>query len=487
MRRSLFKAALSGAMVALVLPVAALAQDAPKVEDVTSSLNTTWVIVAAVLVMFMQAGFAFLEIGFSRAKNAGTGIAKILTNFSIAAICYWAVGFALAFGGAGTIAGDHGFFLDVSSVPSQAAQQIPFLATYNISPAAFLFFQFVFCAVSLAIVWGTTLERLKFAVYVIYAIVFSSVLYPIVSHWIFGGGWLQVNVGMQDFAGSTVVHLAGATGALAVLLLLGPRIGKYGPDGKPRAIPGHSMPLVGLGVLILWLGWFGFNPGSTLGAMGNRFAEIVLVTNLAAAAGVIMALLTMYAMRRTVDIGMAGNGAIAGLVAITAPSGYVNFWPAPIIGGVAGVIVVFGVLAFEKVLDDPVGALSAHGLAGIWGTLSCGIFTAPRYAELNAVGDPGFIYNNSLHQLGAQAEGILASFGFIFVASFATFWLIKKTIGLRVSAEQEEAGLDIVEHGMYGYPEQFIPPEEGDVPLLAGAASGAAAMSGPARPAASES
>ena len=278
MRRSLFKAALSGALVALVLPVAAWAQDAPKVEDVASSLNTTWVIVAGVLVMFMQAGFAFLEIGFSRAKNAGTGIAKILTNFSIAAICYWAVGFALAFGGAGTIAGDHGFFLDVSSVPSQAAQQIPFLATYNISPAAFLFFQFVFCAVSLAIVWGTTLERLKFGVYVIYAIVFSSVLYPIVSHWIFGGGWLQVNVGMQDFAGSTVVHLAGATGALAVLLLLGPRIGKYGPDGKPRAIPGHSMPLVGLGVLILWLGWFGFNPGSTLGAMGNRFAEIVLVS-----------------------------------------------------------------------------------------------------------------------------------------------------------------------------------------------------------------
>ena len=171
-------------------------------------------------------------------------------------------------------------------MPSEAAQQIPFLATYNISPAAFLFFQFVFCAVSLAIVWGTTLERIKFGVYVIYAIIFSAVIYPIISHWIFGGGWLQVNVGMQDFAGSTVVHLVGATGALAALLLLGPRIGKYGPDGKPRAIPGHSMPLVGLGVLILWLGWFGFNPGSTLGAIGNRFAEIVLVTNLAAAAGV---------------------------------------------------------------------------------------------------------------------------------------------------------------------------------------------------------
>ena len=174
-------------------------------------------------------------------------------------------------------------------MPAEAAQQFPFLETYPISPAAFLFFQFVFCAVSLAIVWGTTLERIKYGAYVIYAIVFSAVIYPIISHWIFGGGWLQVNVGMQDFAGSTVVHLIGATGALAALLLLGPRIGKYGPDGKPRAIPGHSMPLVGLGVLILWLGWFGFNPGSTLGAIGNRFAEVALVTNLAAAAGVLAA------------------------------------------------------------------------------------------------------------------------------------------------------------------------------------------------------
>ena len=274
-RTRYLKAALSGAAVLLALPAVAFAQDGPTLEDTVSSLNTTWVIVAAVLVMFMQAGFALLEIGFSRAKNAGAGVAKILTNFSIASLAYWAVGFALAFGGAGTIAGDSGFFLDVSSVPSEAAQQFPFLGTYNISPAAFLFFQFVFCAVSLAIVWGTTLERIKYGAYVIYAIVFSAVIYPIISHWIFGGGWLQVNVGMQDFAGSTVVHLIGATGALAALLLLGPRIGKYGPDGKPRAIPGHSMPLVGLGVLILWLGWFGFNPGSTLGAIGNRFAEVV--------------------------------------------------------------------------------------------------------------------------------------------------------------------------------------------------------------------
>jgi ammonium transporter, Amt family len=484
-RTRYLKGALLGTTALLALPATALAQDGPSVEEVASSLNTTWVIVAAVLVMFMQAGFAFLEIGFSRMKNAGTGIAKILTNFSIASICYWAVGFALAFGGAGTIAGDSGFFLDVSSDPAQAAAQFPFLETYSISPAAFLFFQFVFCAVSLAIVWGTTLERIKYGAYVIYAVVFSAVIYP-VSHWIFGGGWLQVNVGMQDFAGSTVVHLIGATGALAALLLLGPRIGKYGPDGKPRPIPGHSMPLVGLGVLILWLGWFGFNPGSTLGAIGNRFAEIVVVTNLAAAAGVIAATATIYAIQKTVDIGMAGNGAIAGLVAITAPSGYVEFWAAPIIGAIAGVIVVCGVLAIEKVLDDPVGALSAHGLAGIWGTLACGIFTSPRYAELNAVGDPGLWYSGSFHQLGAQALGIGASFAFAFAASIAVFGLIKATLGLRVSPEQEEAGLDIVEHGMYGYPEQFIPVPEQAAPIPVRAPVPAPGMTA-ARPATSES
>jgi Amt family ammonium transporter len=468
----------------LVVPAIASAATGPTLEDTVSSLNTTWVIVAGVLVMFMQAGFAFLEIGFSRGKNAGTGIAKILTNFSIASIAYWAVGFALAFGGAGTIAGTHGFFLDVSSVPSEAAKQFPFVGTYGISPAAFMFFQFVFCAVSLAIVWGTTLERLKFGVYVIYAIIFSSVIYPVISHWIFGGGWLQVNVGMQDFAGSTVVHLIGATGALAVLLQLGPRLGKYGPDGKPRVIPGHSMPLVGLGVLILWLGWFGFNPGSTLGAIGNRFAEIVVVTNLAAAAGVLGALATIYLITKTIDIGMAGNGAIAGLVAITAPSGYVNYWAAPIIGVVAGVIVVVGVLAIDRVLDDPVGALSAHGLAGIWGTLSCGIFTAPALAKLNAVGDGGLWYTGSFHQLGAQVLGIGAAFGAAFVSSFAIFWAIKKTMGLRVSTEQEEAGLDIVEHGMYGYPEQFIPVPEQPAPAF-GAPVGAPVMRAPA-PAPSE-
>jgi len=476
MRRRYLAAAIPIGLVALLaLPAMALAADpATQIQNLkgglvetNNALNTTWLIVAAVLVMFMQAGFMLLEVGFSRMKNVGAGVAKILVNFSIASLCYWAVGFALAFGGAGELWGDSGFFLDIGSTAQAAGAEIPFVGTYGIDPAAFMFFQFAFCAVSLAIVWGTTLERIKFGAYVIYAIVFSAVIYPIISHWIFGGGWLQVNVGMQDFAGSTVVHLIGATGALAALLLLGPRRGKYTADGKPRAIPGHSMPLVGLAVLILWLGWFGFNPGSTLGVfgdaaagIGDRFAEIVVVTNLAAAAGVVAAVAVMYRLRKTIDIGMAGNGAIAGLVAITAPSGYVEYWAAPIIGAVAGVIVVFGVLAIEKVLDDPVGALSAHGLAGIWGTLSCGIFTSPRFAEFNAVGEAGLWYSGSFHQLGAQALGVAVSFASVFIVSYGVFALIKHTLGLRVTPEEEDAGLDISEHGMYGYPEAFIPSEE---------------------------
>jgi Amt family ammonium transporter len=214
---------------------------------------------------------------------------------------------------------------------------------------------------------------------------------------------------------------------------------------------------VGLAVLVLWFGWFGFNPGSTLGAIGGRFAEVAVVTNLAAAAGVIGAMGTIWLLTRTFDIGMTGNGAIAALVAITAPSGYVEFWAAPIIGLVAGIIVVISVIAIDKLLDDPVGALSAHGVAGIWGTLSCGLFTSPRLSELNGIGKPGLVYNGSLDQIAAQGLGIAAAFVSVFTVSFLVFFLIKATYGLRVEPEEERYGLDIVEHGMWGYPEQFMP------------------------------
>jgi Amt family ammonium transporter len=448
--------------------------------------NTLWVVVAAVLVLFMQAGFAMLEIGFSRAKNAGTGVAKILTNLSIAAVCYWAVGFALAFGSAdvlgisSSLLGSNGFLLQFSGNPAEA---FPVMGLSEATVEAKWLFQFAFCAVSLAIVWGSTLERIKYGAYVIYAVVFAALIYPIASHWVFGGGWLQngdtplLPTGMQDFAGSTAVHLIGATGAFAALLLLGARRGKYGPDGKPRAIPGHSMPLVGLGTLILFVGWFGFNAGSTLGISDVRFAEVAVVTLLGACGGVLGAFVMGQIKQRTIDIGMVANGAIAGLVAITAPSGYVEAWAGPIIGFVGGCVVVLGVIAIDRRIDDPVGALSAHGLAGIWGTLSCGLFTAPRLAEYNAFGDPdgGLFYSGELTQLVAQAVGVAVAFTFVFALSYATFAAIKATIGLRVTDEQEEAGLDIVEHGMYGYPEQFIP-----APEIGAASSGPAASPQPA-------
>src|SRR4051794_37679 len=375
----------------LAMPAVANATAAPVTIKDSAAINSIWVILAGVLVFFMQAGFAFLEIGFSRAKNAGTVVAKILTNLSIASLGYWAVGFALAFG-AGKFVGHEGFFLSNYGDPQKA---LTIMGLSDATPEAKFFFQFVFCAVSLAIVWGTTLERIKFGVYVAYALVFSTIIYPIASHWVFGGGWLQTSLGMQDFAGSTAVHLIGATGGLAVLLHLGPRRGKYAADGSPRAIPGHNMPLFGLGIFILWLGWFGFNPGSTLGAMDGRFPQIVLVTNLAAAAGVMGALAVARWKTGTMDIGMAGNGAIAALVAITAPSGYVDAWAAPIIGLVAGLIVPLCIYAIDKKIDDPVGALSAHGIAGIWGTLSCGLFTDPVLAKYNTVGDGGLVYSGS--------------------------------------------------------------------------------------------
>jgi Amt family ammonium transporter len=499
MRRStVVKALVVGALTAFVLPSTGLADTIKPDGSVAPfpdarGINTMWVVFAACLVMFMQAGFLFLEVGFSRGKNAGTLVAKILVNFSIAAVCFYAVGFALAFGApvsdSFNVFGWEGFFLKGYGDPATA---FPVMGIFDVTVEAKFFFQFVFCAVSLAIVWGTTLERIKFGVYIIYAVIFASVIYPLGAHWVFGGGFLQNGdwlgtgiVGMQDFAGSTAVHLIGATGALAALLLLGPRKGKYGPDGKPRAIPGHNMPLFGLGVLILWLGWFGFNGGTALGMLDGRAPEIIIITNIAAACGVLGAVATSFAVTKNIDIGMAGNGAIGALVAITAPSGYVETWAAIPIGLIAGVIVPLGIYAIDKKIDDPVGALTAHGLCGVWGTIACGFFTAPRFAKYNAFGDPdgGLFYSGSLAQLIAQVVGLVIAFSFVFTMSYGTFWVIKKTYGLRVSEEEELAGLDISEHGMYGYPEQFIPAPElvgyGAAPTGTAAASGAGPIATP--------
>lgn len=466
------------ALAALVLPGAASAESLTEtVAAKASELDMVWVAVATVLVFLMQAGFMFLEVGFSRQKNVGTGVAKIFVNLAICTIAWWAVGYGIAEGGGNDFFGTSGFFFHFDQVIGQGEE------AFNVagSDAMLMLYGLAFCAVSLAIVWGTTLERIRFSAYVIYAIVFGAVIYPLVAHAVWGGGLLSDIGGkpVMDFAGSSVVHLTGAVGALAALLLLGPRRGKYDADGKPRVIPGHSMPLVGLGVIILWIGWFGFNGGSTFETAGSFFGEVMLNTQLAAAAGVIGASLAVYLKSRTLDVGMAGNGAIAGLVGITAPSGFVEYWAAPIIGFVAGLLVVFAVLAIDRLLDDPVGALSAHGLAGIWGTLSVGIFGSERLISEGAA--PGVWYaifgdanlGSSLGQLGVQGLAVAFTFVVVFAISIATFALIKSTVGLRVSAEEEDAGIDISEHGMYGYPEVFIPQPEYSTGLELGGGGGA--------------
>jgi Amt family ammonium transporter len=492
MRKRIGVAAILAVLAALLLPAAASAATVGEVagtlEEKASELNMTWVAVATVLVFLMQAGFMFLEIGFSRQKNVGTGVAKVLVNLAIVTIAWWAIGYGVAEGGGNDFFGDSGFFFHFGQ--SVAGEVV------SGESAMLMLFGLAFCAVSLAIVWGTTLERIKFGAYVIYAAVFGAVVYPLIAHAVWGGGLLSDIGGkpVMDFAGSSVVHLTGAVGALAALLLLGPRKGKYDANGKPRAIPGHSMPLVGLGVIILWIGWFGFNGGSTFETAGNFFGEVMLNTQLAAAAGVIGASLAVYLKSRTLDVGMAGNGAIAGLVGITAPSGFVEFWAAPIIGFIAGLIVVYAVLAIERFLDDPVGALSAHGLAGIWGTLAVGIFASPRLIVEGAA--PGVWYSvfddatfsATFGQFAVQGLAVLFTFIVVFAISITTFAIIKGTIGLRVDDAEEEAGLDISSHGMYGYPEQFIPQPEYSTGLPSTMGSGAPAPApAPAQMTATES
>ncbi len=451
-------AVLAAGLGLLFVPSLAFAQSStPSPESI--AVDTVWVMLAAFLVFFMQAGFFTLEIGFTRAKNAGHIAWKILVNMSISAIVFWAVGFAIAFGAGSSFAGSSGWFLNVA--PGQANSVFASLAYSNAPVSAKFLFEFAFAAVSLAIVWGALLERTKMIVYFVFAVVFTAFIYPVVGHWIWGGGWLS-QLGMQDFAGSTVVHLLGATSAFVGTLALGPRIGKYSRDGKPKPIPGHSMPLALLGVIILWLGWFGFNPGSTLNAMDLSFADIAVVTNMAAAAGVLSAMLMAWLLMGKPDIGMTANGAIAALVAITAPSGYVEPWAAVIIGGVAGALMVVMVLAIDRIrIDDPIGALSCHGISGIWGTLATGIFAAPAMVSRLKIGTPGLVYGGGFHQLGVQALGVAAVFTFVLICSGAVFYGMKALVGIRLSPEQELAGSDFAEHGMWGYPEHFVGPDDG--------------------------
>jgi ammonium transporter, Amt family len=430
-----------------------------KTSDLLIAVNTVWVVLAAVLVMFMQAGFAFLEAGLTRMKNAAHIAGKNVLIFGVCSLVYWAVGFGIAFGDGNALVGTTGFLPSTDDFLSIGTAPFTFFAT--IPGAAAYLFEVVFAGVSLAIVWGAMAERAKLWVYFVFG-AFFTVLYSVVSHWIWhSGGWL-FSKGMQDFAGSTVVHYQGALAALAGALLLGPRIGKFGTDGRANPIPGHNMPYAVLGTIILWFGWFGFNPGSTLGVVTGEkigyFGYVALTTNVAAAAGALGGIGTAWLVLRKPDVSMMLNGVIAALVAITAASGFVAPWAAVVIGGAAGAIAVVGVLAVERIgIDDPIGAVAVHGLAGVWGTLATGLFAVPALASNLATGSGGLVYTGSFHQLGVQALGLVAVGAFTFTASFACLWTLKALWGIRVEPETETAGLDVAEHGMWGYPEFYIP------------------------------
>ncbi|MCL6575574.1 ammonium transporter [Kyrpidia sp.] len=437
----------------LLVPSVVLAAD-PTVKDVAQAVDTVWVAVTAFLVFFMQAGFALLEAGSTRMKNAGHIAGKNILSFGLAALVFWAVGFAISFGQGNAFVGTQGWFLNVSD--DMVNQVFGSLSYSDVPLGAKYMFEVVFAGVSLAIFWGGIAERAKLIVYFIFGILFSALIYPVVAHWIWGGGWLS-GLGMQDFAGSTVVHLQGGVAALVGAMLLGPRIGKYGKDGSVHSLPGHNTVYSVLGVIILWFGWFGFNPGSTLSALNVSFAYIAMTTNLAAAAGGVAALLTAWAVLGKPDIPMMLNGVLAALVAITASCAFVEPWAAVVIGAVAGVVMVLSVQFFERVarVDDPVGAFSVHGVAGIWGTLSTGFFASPDLVKSVGVGAPGLFYGGGLHQLGVQAAGVLAAGVYVFVVSFIILYAIKATVGLRISREEEIIGLDVSEHGASGYPEQL--------------------------------
>ncbi|WP_445491002.1 ammonium transporter [Niallia sp. 03133] len=416
-------------------------------EELEFLMNSLWTMIAAVLVIFMLGGFILLEAGSTRMKNAGHIAGKTVFTFGIASLVFWAVGYGFIFGGNGN------FFVGLTDFFYSGAQA----DGAGLQTTVFFVFQLAFAGISLTIALGGFAERAKLSVYLIFSVLFSALVYPVIAHWIWGGGWLFEH-GKQDFAGSTVVHLTGAMAALAATILLKPRIGKYNADGSANPIFGHNQVYTALSVIILWVGWFGFNAGSTVSVADGFFGFVALNTNLAAAAGSVSALLISWIVLGKSDISTMLNGALAGLVAITASCAFVDTWAAVLIGFVAGILVFYSVRFFEnRKIDDPIFALSVHGTAGVWGTLSNGFFATK---ELATVGKPGLFYGGGFHQLGVQATGIVVSALYAFVVSFVILFVIKKISGLRVTEEEEIMGLDISEHGTYGYPEVFLPNEE---------------------------
>lgn len=452
----------------------AFAQDGPDPAELAVSLDTLWLLLAAFLVFFMQAGFALLEAGFTRSKNVVNIMMKNLMDFAMAALAFWAIGWGIAYGSsAGGFIGVSDFFVGYDPNEAGAA---PLLASW--------LFQVVFAGTAATIVSGAMAERTKFGSYLIYSAIISMLVYPVVVHWIWSGsGWLNTYTGnttdswgFTDFAGSTVVHSVGGWAALMGAIILGPRIGRFTSTGKSQPIPGHNMALGALGVFILWLGWYGFNPGSQLAlssqADANAVALVAVNTTLAAAAGAIGAMFTTWFKSGKPDLGMSLNGVIGGLVAITAPCAYVTPLASVVIGFVAGPLIVFSASWLEALkIDDPVGAVPAHLVNGIWGTLAVGLFAT---IEGNT-GTLGLFAGGGATLLIAQIVGVLAVGLWTVVTAGTLFYLLKVTIGLRVSAEEEEAGLDVGEHGSVAYPDLLPLPESVARPVPSGGVSRAPA------------
>lgn len=444
---------LSFLVLSFFQPLAAQAQEAaaaaPEPALPQSVANILWLCLCGFLVFFMQAGFAMVEAGMTRAKNSVNIMMKNLLDFCFGALLFWAVGYAIMYS-----SGDSNYFgFDTALSFLNSANAPTDEAGYSIS-AAWLF-QVVFAATAATIVSGAMAERTKLISYIVYSCIVSAIIYPISGHWIWGGGWLS-DMGMRDFAGSTVVHSVGGWAALVGAIMVGPRLGKYNKDGSVNEIKAHNIPLAALGVFILWFGWYGFNPGSTLTAVAG-ISHIAVTTTLGGAAGAIGALVTSWIVFKKPDGSMTLNGALAGLVAITAPCASVSTGSAVIIGLVGGILVFFSCLFVERTLkiDDPVGAVSVHGVCGAWGTLAIGLFgqrsiDVAYWSDDTAIKD-GLFFGGGFEQLGIQAAGVFSVMIYVIVTMFIVFFIIKKVIGLRVSDAEQIEGLDIGEHGNVAY------------------------------------
>ena len=440
--------------------------------DMISIVDTLWVLLAAILVFFMNLGFAAVEAGFARAKNTVNILSKNFIVFAVSSLGFMLLGWGLMFGGDNPFVGTQHLFVlggqDLSFYDGTLTSTVPFWGKF--------FFQLVFCGTAATIVSGAVAERIKYVSFILFSFVLTLVIYPIVGHWIWGGGWLA-DMGFMDFAGDAAVHSVGGWAALAGALLLGPRIGKYGRDGKPQAIPGHNMSLAVIGLFVLWLGWFGFNPGSTMSFQNPAdVMHILVTTNTSAIAAVLTSTITSWIVVGKPDLGMTINGCLAGLVAVTGSCAYVSIESSLAIGAIAGVLVVFAVGFFDKLhVDDPVGATAVHLCCGVFGTLCVGLFAEEGVTTLAT--RSGLLFGGGAGLLAVQLLGVLAVGGFTFVTSGLVWLALKYTVGIRVSPEEELAGLDIGEHGNIAYPDfaPAIPTGDYAAPAAAPAAMPAAA------------